>query len=299
MPRSTVKPNDRLPFASITLLVVAVVGLLSGCAGAGTRVIDTLTPHSAYAEFDNIAYGAGEHRRLDVYRPVSLNAAATAPVVVFIHGGSWREGSKADYRFVADALTSHGIVVVIADYRVFPEVSYPGFLDDTAAAVAWTFREIGRYGGDPKRIFITGHSAGAYNAAMIAFDPRWLQPYGLKPDRLRGFVGLAGPYNFLPIVEEDVKEVFHWPATPADSQPIAHVSHDSIPSLLIAARNDTFVSPTKNTEPMAAKLAGAGADVTVDFHDHVNHVTLIGAMARPLRFLAPVEREFVDFVLSH
>ena len=297
MHRTSRRPGGRSPFARLSLLVVALFGLLAGCSG--TRVVDALTPSSAYTSTLDIAYGDGARRRLDVYRPVSLAAGAKAPVVVFIYGGSWREGSKSDYRFVADALTSRGIVAVIADYRVFPEVKYPGFVEDTAAAVAWTFREIAQYGGDTTRIFVTGHSAGAYNAAMVAFDPRWLQPYGLQPTQLRGFVGLAGPYNFLPIVDEGVKEVFDWPATPPDSQPINHVTKDSIPSLLIAARKDTFVYPTKNTEPMGAKLKSLGVDATVDLHDHVNHITLMGAMARPLRFLAPVDREFTDFVLSH
>lgn len=293
------RPNGSAPFARISLLLAALFSLLTGCSGAGTRIINALTPSDTYTETRDIAYGDGARRKLDVYRPATLAAEAKAPVVIFLYGGSWREGSKDDYRFVADALTTHGIVVVIADYRVFPEVGYPDFVTDTAAAVAWTFREIDRYGGDPRRIFVTGHSAGAYNAAMVAFDPRWLQPYGLKPAQLRGFVGLAGPYNFLPIVDEGVQEVFHWPDTPADSQPINHVARDAIPSLLMAARKDTFVYPTKNTEPMAAKLRRVGADVTVDLHDHVDHITLIGAMARPLRFLAPVEKEFVDFVLSH
>ena len=296
MPRST-RPLVRSLIPRLPILLLALGGLLAGCSG--TRVVDFLTPRSAYDATLDIPYGDGPRRKLDVYRPVSLAAGAKAPVVVFVYGGSWREGDKADYRFVADALTTRGIVAVIADYRLFPEVSYPDFVDDTAAAVAWTFREVARYGGDPKRIFVTGHSAGAYNAAMVAFDARWLGHYGLDPKRLRGFVGLAGPYNFLPIKDEGVKEVFHWPSTPADSQPINHLSAASIPSLLIAANRDTFVFPKQNTEPMAARMKDLGVDVTVDLHDHVNHVTLVGAMARPLRFLAPVEREFTDFVLSH
>ncbi len=252
-----------------------------------------------YVEAHDIAYGEGPRRTLDVYRPANLAVDAKAPVVVFFYGGSWRTGSKADYRFVADALTSHGIVTVIADYRLYPEVSYPAFLDDTAAAVAWSFRNIARYGGDPKRIFAAGHSAGAYNAAMIAFDSRWLAPYGIEPDRLRGFIGLAGPYNFLPIKDDDVKAVFDWPHTPENSQPINHVTRDAIPSLLIAAANDRFVYPEVNTEPMVERLRSAGAEVTVDIHSGVNHVTLIGAMSRPLRPLAPVVKEFTGFVLSH
>ena len=116
---------------------------------------------------------------------------------------------------------------------------------------------------------------------------------------MRGVVGRAGPYNFLPITDEGDKEVFDWPNTPADSQPINHVTRDSIPSLLIAAKNDTFVYPEVNTEPMATRLRAVGAEVTVDLHGGVNHVTLVGAMSRPLRPLAPVVKEFTDFVLTH
>lgn len=287
------------PLARLALILPALVGLLGGCSGAGSRIVNALTPSGGYVVTRDIAYGDGPRRRLDIYRPSGLPAGVKAPVVVFFYGGSWRTGSKADYRFVADALTSHGIVTVIADYRLYPEVRYPEFLDDTAAAVAWTFREIDGYGGDPKRIFVAGHSAGAYNAAMIAFDARWLARHDIQPNQLRGFIGLAGPYNFLPIKDEDVKPVFDGPNPPRDSQPIDHVTHDAIPSLLIAAKNDRFVYPEVNTEAMAQRLRAAGAEVTVDIHSGVNHVTLIGAMSRPLRPLAPVLKEFADFVLSH
>jgi acetyl esterase/lipase len=281
----------------IRFAVALATTVLAACSG--TRIVDALTPSSAYVATTDIAYGDGPRRKLDVYVPAALAPGAKAPVVVFFYGGSWRFGEKADYRFVGTALAAKGIIAVIADYRLFPEVSYPEFLVDTAQAVAWTHREIARYGGDVDRIFIAGHSAGAYDAAMVAFDPRWLAPYGLKPSQFRGFVGLAGPYNFLPIVDEGVKEVFHWPDTPPDSQPINHVTKDSLPSLLIAAKKDTFVYPEQNTEPMGARLKSAGVDATVIEHGGVNHVTLMGSMARPLRFLAPVEREFTEFVLSH
>jgi acetyl esterase/lipase len=289
-------PSSR---AFAAFLLILSMSFLSGCSGAGTRLVDLLTPRSGYVATTDVAYGDGPRRKLDVYVPATLPPGTKAPVVVFFYGGSWRFGEKADYRFVGEALTSKGIVAVIADYRLYPEVSYPTFLDDTAAAVAWAYRHIGAYGGDPQRIFIAGHSAGAYDAAMVAYDDRWLAKYGLSPQQFRGFIGLAGPYNFLPIIDEGVKEVFHWPGTPPDSQPINHVTPASLPALLIAARNDSFVYPHVNTEPFGATLKAAGVDVTVDIHTGVNHVTLMGSMARPLRFLAPVDQEFTDFVLSH
>ncbi len=279
------------------LAALASLALVAGCSGA--RVVDVLTPASGYLLASDVAYGTGPRRMLDVYRPADAPAGGKAPVVVFLYGGSWRTGSKSQYRFVAQALASRGIVTVIPDYRLFPEVRYPELLDDGAAAVAWTRRSIARYGGDPDRIFITGHSAGAYNAAMVAFDPRLLAKHGMKPQEFRGFVGLAGPYNFLPIVDEGVQEVFGWPGTPPDSQPINHVARDSIPSLLVAAKNDTFVYTVQNTVPMGDALRGSGVEVAVDIHERVNHITLVGAMAGPLRFLAPVRDEFVQFVLTH
>ncbi len=290
----TPRPLLRLP-----LLFVALLGLLAGCSGTGTRLIDALTPKNGYVATTDLPYGDGPRRMLDVYVPAGLDRTKPAPVVLFFYGGSWRFGKKSDYRFVADALTAKGIVTVIADYRLYPEVAYPELLDDPAAAAAWVVTHIASYGGDPARLFIAGHSAGAYDAAMIAYDPRWLARYGLEPKRFRAFIGLAGPYNFLPISDAGAKEVFHWPDTPADSQPIHHVAKDSIPALLIAANHDTFVYPTQNTIPMAEALRAAGVDVVVDLHDHVNHITLVGAMARSLRFLAPVEKEFTNYVLTH
>ena len=292
-------PPSRPSFFSRLFAIarIAIAALVSGCSG--TQIVNSLTPDDTYIKTADIAYGANPRMRLDVYRPVLVAVDGRAPVVVFFYGGSWRTGSKSDYLFAAEALAERGIVTVVADYRFYPEVRYPDFLPDCARAVAWTFKEIGAYGGDAKRIFVAGHSAGAYNAAMIAYDPRWLAPFGIKPAQLRGFVGLAGPYNFLPIKDEGVKDVFGWPDTPPDSQPINHVAKDSPPSLLIAAQKDTFVYPEKNTEPLAARLQAVGAAVTVRIHSGVSHVTLMGSMSRPLRGLAPVAQEFGDFVLAH
>ncbi len=281
-------------FPAFTLLKLAIIGLLSGCSV--TDVINRLTP-SDYVKTADIAYGENPRMRLDVYQP--LSKPAHAPAVVFFYGGSWNSGDRKDYVFVGEALAARGIIAVIADYRLYPEVRYPGFLQDCATAMAWTFRNIAAYGGDTQRIFVAGHSAGAYNAAMLAYDPRWLGAQGLKPQQLRGFIGLAGPYNFLPIETEAVKPVFDFPNTPADSQPIAHVSHDAPKTLLIAAKDDTYVFTERNTQKLAAKLREAGVDVQVKVHSGVSHITLLGAVAKPLRFLAPVEQEFTDFVLKN
>ncbi len=256
-------------------------------------MLNAFVPSDDYT-FSSAAYGDDPRQQLDIFRP--LAASGPAPVVVFFYGGSWRDGNRADYRFVGEALASRGVVAVVADYRLYPQVRYPQFVRDAAGAVAWTLREIGRYGGDPARVYVMGHSAGAYNAAMVALDARWLTAAGASPAMLAGWIGLAGPYDFLPITGADIKPVFDFPDTPADSQPIAHASGPSPPALLLAAADDRVVNPQRNSAQLAVRLQDAGGRVSIKVFDGVNHVTLIGAMAAPLRSLAPVLDAVVRFV---
>ena len=225
--------------------------------------------------------------------------AVGAPVVVFFYGGNWRMGKRGDYAFVGEALASRGILAVIADYRLYPEASYPGFLEDSAAAVAWTARRVRSYGGNPERLFVMGHSAGAYNAAMLALDARWLGTQGMKPSALRGWIGLAGPYDFLPVENPDVKPVFHFPDTPASSQPVNHVGAGAPPALLIVSEKDSLVNPARNTGNLASRLREAGVEVETIAYGRTSHATLVAAMSRPLRGLAPVLGDVERFVASH
>ncbi|GHC26608.1 esterase [Kushneria pakistanensis] len=266
--------------------------VLAGCSGVG--IINALTPGGQTQAFEAIAYGEAPRQRLDIYRP--QDADGNAPVVVFFYGGTWREGAREDYRFVGRALASCGIVAVVADYRLYPEVRYPDFVEDSAQVLAWAYRHIDRYGGDAHRLFVMGHSAGAYNAAMVALDARWLAAQSLSPDILAGWIGLAGPYDFLPITNEDARPVFEWPNTPPDTQPIEHASERSPPALLVASHRDTTVNPERNTAGMARALRSYGVAVTERYADRTSHVTLIAALAWPLRWLGPVLDEIDMFV---
>lgn len=242
----------------------------------------------------DVAYGTGARNKLDIYRPA--NATGASPVVVFFYGGNWTTGQRRDYAFVGRALASRGIVVVIPDYRLYPEVRYPDFLDDSAQAVAWTAKQIGRYGGDPARLFVMGHSAGAYNAAMVALDPRWLGKQGIAPAALRGWIGLAGPYDFLPVTNPTTRPVFLYPNTPTESQPINHADGSALPALLIAARKDSLVNPTQNTGALAARLRSHGVPVQEIYYGGVSHTTLVASLASPLRALAPTLDAVEQFV---
>ena len=188
---------------------------------------------------------------------------------------------------------------MIADYRLYPQVRYPAFLQDGAQAVAWAVNHSAEYGADPKQLYVMGHSSGAYNAAMLALDGRWLKAVGLAPSIFKGWIGLAGPYDFLPIENQDVRPVFFFPDSPPESQPINHVSHDAPPSLLIASTDDTLVNPTRNTGGLAKKLREAGGGpVEVFYFTRTSHVTLVASIAKPLRWLAPVLDRATGFIAS-
>jgi acetyl esterase/lipase len=273
---------------------IAIVVGLGACAPL--TLLNAVTPASSYEKSADIAYGDDPRQRLDVYTPVKTSSPA--PVVVFFYGGSWNKGERADYAFVGSALASRGIVTVVADYRLYPQVRYPTFLEDSAAAVAWTNSQIARFGGDAEHIFVMGHSSGAYNASMVALDKRWLEKSDLSPNIVRGWIGLAGPYDFLPIENPDVKPVFHFPNSPPESQPIRYALAGSPPALLIAAIEDELVNPQRNTGGMATRLKAAGVSVKELYYPKPSHATLIASLVWPFQHLAPVLDEVDQFVKS-
>lgn len=277
---------------------VLVLGGIAACSPLSA--INAVTPASGYVKTEGVAYGNSDNPRqkLDIYRPASAAPASAQglPVVIFFYGGSWNEGSRKDYAFVGEALSSRGFIAVLPDYRVYPEVRYPEFLKDSAQAVAWTLRSVRALGGDPQRVFVMGHSAGAYNAAMVALDARWLREAGARPAELRGWIGLAGPYDFLPIDNPDVKPVFFAPDSPPDSQPVRHVEAGAPPALLIASHKDQLVSAERNTAGLARLLRARQVPVVERYFDNTSHASLVGSLARPLRFIAPTLDEVSQFI---
>jgi acetyl esterase/lipase len=274
-----------------TGVLAAIGALLTGCSATGA--LNALVPRDTYTGREGVAYGGGPREKLDIYQPAPSAGSGAAPIVVFFYGGNWKAGERADYRFLGEALASRGAIVLIPDYRLYPEVTYPAFLSDNAAAMKWAFDNARSLGGDPSKVYVMGHSAGAYNAAMMALDPRWL---GAQRERLAGFIGIAGPYDFLPIENPDTRRAFNWPNTPPESQPIRYVTPKAPRTLLIAANKDNLVNPQRNTVGLGERLKAAGADTTVKLLDGVSHVTIIASVAGPLNFLSPVRDDVVRFL---
>jgi len=243
----------------------------------------------------DVVFGPDPRQKLDIYRP---HGAVNAPVVIFFYGGSWNSGSKSLYPFVAATLARRGNIVVVPDYRLYPQVQYPVFLRDCAQAVAWTQAHLAEIGGNPSDVFLMGHSAGAYNALMLALDPRLLAAAGTSRSKLAGVIGLAGPYDFLPMTDPEVKAVF----APADdgpsTQPITYVDGHAPPLLLLAGSADTTVMP-RNTLALAARVRQAGGSVEDKIYPGVAHIGLVIAIAPIFQGKAPVLNDVENFIRAH
>src|SRR5882672_3671248 len=196
-----------------------LAALLSACHPLS--LVNLLIPHSGYDVHRGLAYGQDPRQKLDVYVPQGLKAPA--PVLLFFYGGAWQTGNRGDYRGFGQAFASAGIVTVVADYRLYPAVKYPAFVMDAAGALAWLHAHVTEYSGDTARIFVSGHSAGAYNAVMLASEPAFIAAKGGRLDWIRGVIGIAGPYDFLPMQEAAYIDMFHGRDNP-DSMPVNHVN---------------------------------------------------------------------------
>ncbi len=231
-----------------------------------------------------IAYGRLSRQLLDIYTPEG--ALGQCPVILFFYGGLWQSGARGDAAFIAAALVQQGFVVVVPDYRLWPEVGYPYFVDDCKAAAHWVAARISFYGGDPRALFLMGHSAGAYNAAMVALSP--------DVPAASGMIGLAGPYDFLPLQDPTLEKIFAGPEDPLTTQPISYAHADAPPMLLLTGAMDRVVLP-RNTASFAAKLRELGAPVETRIYPRLGHVGILAALAPYLRWYAPVLRDILAF----
>ncbi|BDA86066.1 hypothetical protein Sa4125_36080 [Aureimonas sp. SA4125] len=245
-------------------------------------MLNAVTSSAGYSVTNDIRYGAGDRGTYDLYVPD--DADGQTPVVVFFYGGGWDSGSKDIYPFLGQSLASAGIIVAIPDYRIYPEVQFPAFVEDGAKAVAAVVTaaregEMGVPAGSHP-LFLMGHSAGAEIAGLLALDRHYLADAGLASMRLAGFVGLAGPYDFLPLTEERYKRVFP-PNRRQASQPVNFVTAAAPPMLLIAGDADTTVDPA-NSRSLGDKVRAAGGKAIVDIRPGVDHIEAVSAMATAL-----------------
>lgn len=274
------------------LLVAAGVLALGGCADVFFAAVDRLEYSRNVVERDRIVFDAGHDLALDAYAPVG---ARGDPVVVFFYGGSWSEGKRHWYRYVGDALADNGVVVLIPDYRKYPDVHFPAFMHDAARAVAWAREHAAEFGGDSRRLFVMGHSAGGQIAALLACDKRYLAAVDMRPRDLAGLIGVAGAYAFLPFVDDE-PEIFGDDAKGRyDSQPINFVDGDEPPMLLLQGTDDEEVLPN-NAEAMAERAQAMDGTATLKLYPDVGHNGILLALARGRESAVPTLADTLAFI---
>lgn len=262
-----------------------------------TQLLNTLVAERAGETSTGVAYGPGPRQRLDIYRPVT--GQERRPIVVFYYGGGWTSGERATYAFVGGALAARGYTTVIPDYRVFPDVKFPTFVDDAATAYQWTNDTLAGGCGDPRPVIVIGHSAGAYIAAMIALDRTRGSRDGAPVPQPAALIGLAGPYAFDPTTWPSTKTIFAPAAAKPDAaRPITFARTGAPPSLILHGRADTTVQPY-NSRDFTTALTTRGNAAQLKEYDGIGHAGLVMAIAPPLRWRAPVLDDMLAFLDRH
>jgi acetyl esterase/lipase len=264
------------------LYLFALLALLSGAwlsACSGPQVLNSFTSTKDFDKASNLPYDEANGLRLDVYTP---KQERNVPVVIFFHGGRWNSGNKDEYEFVAGALATKGYVTVIPNIRQYPMVKFPAFEEDGARVVKWARDNIRQFGGDPDKIFLMGHSSGAHTAAMIALNEQYLQAVGGSRSWLRGMIGMAGPYDFLPITDPMLRDIFGPPERFELSQPVIYTDGRNPPLLLIHGEDDETVQ-VKNTRNLAASVSRAGGPVETLIYPKMSHQKLISSIGPYVR----------------
>ena len=265
--------------------------LLSACSPLG--LVNALVPDDSHRVEAGLAYGPEARHRLDVYRPPA--GAASKGTLVFFYGGSWKSGARQGYRFVGEAFAARGYTTVVPDYRLYPAVRFPGFVEDGALAVAWVRKNLMTGDSGAQRLVLMGHSAGAQIAGLLALDPRYLAAQGLPEGAVDGWVGLAGPYVFEPLKYRNIRPIFEGEVPAERARAINFARSDAPPSLLIHGLDDTTVQP-RNSAELTARLKEAGAEASYLPLERIGHIWILLALAAPFEGHAPVVDSTLRFI---
>jgi acetyl esterase/lipase len=279
------------------ITVLSIIGLIVA-TGIGlffyspALLVDSIDRIASRGDMAKVADGMAfddEGNRLDIWAS-SSKAKTPRPVLVFFYGGGWAHGTRTEYSYAARPFVEAGYIVVLPDYRKVPKVRFPGFVADSAAAVKWVQANISKFGGDPDRVSVAGHSAGAYNALMLALDKQWL---GDRP--VQAAISMAGPADFFPFTTKRGKDAMgQWP-DPAQTQPISFARSDAPPILLIHGSADTVVR-IRNANSLLSKQKAAGGDISLVALKGASHNDLVLALGTLFRSRHPVVGESVRFL---
>jgi acetyl esterase/lipase len=277
----------------ILRFLTALLGLF-GEGRSPAMLLNLVAPRSGCRVQRDLIYGTGPRQRFDLYLP--KNGPAPSPVLLFFYGGAFRTGRKSEYRIVGEAFASKGILVAIADYRIYPKARFPDFLKDGATALATLHARVAEFGGDPARIFLAGHSAGGYIAAMLAADPTYLCAADADPSWIRGVIGIASSYGSAPPGAAP-NPVFAGHA-PSETQPASFIDGKCPPMLLASGGKDTVAS-LEGARSLAAKLRSVDSEVEEIVYPNPGHMGIILSLAPRFRHIAALRDDIARFIATH
>jgi acetyl esterase/lipase len=250
---------------------LAALALPSNRLDEGIQTVADLTYAEGPAE-------DAEKRKLDIY---GQKGASLRPVLVFIHGGAWVRGDRKQYPFLGNRFAKEGAVVVIPSYRLAPKHRFPAQAEDAAAALAWTVRNIEKYGGDPSRIILAGHSAGGHLAALLTTNPKYLAAHGLTPAAVKSVAALSGVYDLTGLEGRQQGRVFAQDeASLADASPLKHVKRATPAFHITYCQWDYAVLP-QQARAFHASLLKAGAKPSLLYVPGENHISEMISIVKP------------------
>ncbi|SBS28151.1 Carboxylesterase NlhH [Marinomonas aquimarina] len=278
--------NIKAPFLAITAL------FSTGCTQVGVQLANLPTYMDSNEQHLNIAYGEHPQHHLDIYLPAQTTSEQQ-PVVVFFYGGRWTDGDKSMYPFVAKPFVDRGYIVVVPDYRKYPEVIFPAFVEDAALAVAWTLENIADYQGNPDKLVLMGHSAGAHIGALISADERYLASHGHSSRPIKAFAGLSGPYDFIP-KDEDLKDIFGPPERYPEMTVTRFIDGTEPPMLLLWGAQDTLVG-RRNLDLLQAEVAKQGGQAETKIYPNMGHVDMVANLIWFMPSKASIAQDVSEF----
>ena len=285
-----VDSDMRMTLRRLSMLFASLCAL-SACSSF--TILNATIGEDEFTLQSGIRFGPDVRHALDVYVP--KQRTGPLPIVVFFYGGSWRGGERADYLFVADALASRGYVAIVPDYRLFPGVRFPAFVEHGAKAVRWVLEHVADFGGDARRLYLMGHSAGAHIAAMLTLEESYLAAESVPVNSIRGTIALAGPYAFYPSRTASVAPIFAHLADENAARPIVFVDGDEAPMLLLHGEDDDTVF-VFNTVNLSKAVRDAGGSARHIIYPDLGHLGILLALARPFRNIAPVLSDAAAFI---
>ena len=276
----------------VILFVAVTCVIIISCSPLKT--LNILSGASEARTEKDLAYGPHPRQKLDRYSGDESSSGSPVCHIIFVYGGSWEDGSKGEYGFVGSELAKSGYLVSIPDYRLYPDVTYPEFVNDIALSIS---HEVEYAAGKNRPVVLMGHSAGALIAGLISYNPKYLRSVGLDPSLVAAFVSVAGPHDkFLPTEKTRWTNIFGKDKhEQLQALPVNHVQASAPPTLILHGEDDEIVTP-ESAKSLHQALTEKNVMSVIKMYPGVGHKRIVAAIGSPLQNLAPTLEDINSFL---